>query len=237
MEELNQWKSLNKLNFADFSYERLEFLGDAILDFFVNEYLFYETEVDTPGDLTLMKQSVVNNMSLSLIALHYDFDELILTGNIGFYGNGEDSLYNIKANWQDYYENIDKYYEVKNESLKILGDLFEAFVGALFIDTGFNFDATKIIVKNMIYEKFIKVFSSEEYVNKLPEKKLKDVLERRGIRGARIEKKEGIITEKGETEYLYTLYDNENNSIQSIYAKNMKNAENKFSSIFSESTK
>lgn len=223
---------------ANFSYERLEFLGDAILDFFVNEYLFYETEVDSPGDLTLMKQSVVNNMSLSLIALYYDFDEMVLTGKKSFYAfDREESLQKIKEKWQHYYENIDEYYELKNKSLKILGDLFEAFVGALFIDTGFNFNITKSIIKNMIYEKFIKVFSSEEYVNKLPEKKLKDILEKRGIKGARIEKKDGYITENGETLYLFVLYDNENKEIHSIYAKNMKNAENKFHSIFIESLK
>lgn len=234
-EENPKLELLNNINTANFSYERLEFLGDAILDFFVNEYLFYETEVDSPGDLTLMKQSVVNNMSLSLMALHYDFDELILYGIESFYDSEEGkSLLNIKKNWQEYYENIDKYYELKNESLKVLGDLFEAFVGALFIDTNFDFNITRSIIRNMIYEKFIKVFASEEYVNKLPEKKLKDILERKGIKGATIKKKESKfeLQDNGETLFLFVLYDHENKELHSVYAKNMKNAENKFARIF-----
>jgi len=232
-QNFEKYEELNKISPAGFSYERLEFLGDAILDFFVNEYLFYETEVDSPGDLTLMKQSVVNNMSLSLIALHYDFDELILIGNDSFYHDEEGgSLEKIKENWSYYYENIDKYYELKNESLKILGDLFEAFVGALFVDTEFNFAKTKQIVRSMIYEKFLKVFASETYVNKLPEKKLKDILEKRGIKGARIDKQENK-TLNGQ-KYLYILYNNENQEIYSVYANNMKSAENTLASIFIE---
>ena len=174
-------------------------------------------------------------MSLSLIALNYDFDEMILIGHDAFYHDEEmGSLTKIKEKWEYYYENIDEYYELKNESLKILGDLFEAFVGALFVDTEFSFAKTKQIVRSMIYEKFLKVFASEAYVNKLPEKKLKDILERRGIKGARIDKQENKML-NGQN--LYILYNNENQEIYSVYANNMKSAENTLANIFIEKSK
>ena len=71
-------------------------------------------------------------------------------------------------------------------------------------------------------------------MNKLPEKKLKDILERRGIKGARIDKQENKML-NGQN--LYILYNNENQEIYSVYANNMKSAENTLANIFIEKSK
>ena len=60
-------KKCNDINPYELSYERLEFLGDAVLDFIVNEQLFFENPDLDAGKLTQMKSAIVNNKSLSLI--------------------------------------------------------------------------------------------------------------------------------------------------------------------------
>ena len=50
-------------------YERLEFLGDAILDLLVVEYLYKNYDTPDEGTLTLLKQAGVSNKSLGLIAI------------------------------------------------------------------------------------------------------------------------------------------------------------------------
>lgn len=69
---------LNQIKNQYFSYERLEFLGDAMLDMIVAEYLFEQNPHFTAGDLTVHKHSLVNNTFLSLLSLKYDFNKFLL---------------------------------------------------------------------------------------------------------------------------------------------------------------
>ena len=168
-----------------------------------------------------MKQSVVNNMALSLVALHFDFDELVLTNDPYFLNK----IAEIKEKWDFYYENMDKYYELDSAYIKILGDLFEAFVGALFIDTNFNFYIARKILNQMLYDKFLTVFSSTEYLEKLPEMKMRNMLKEKGIVNPRLVKRERKDL-NGESEYVL-LGDEDNTELCSVFAMNQKQAFNK----------
>lgn len=66
----------------EMSYERLEFLGDAVLDAVTVEWLVKRYPNDTPGDLSLKKQCIVCNKALSLVTLHYEFDKFILHSSL-----------------------------------------------------------------------------------------------------------------------------------------------------------
>jgi ribonuclease-3 len=48
-------RDINALNVHEFHYERLEFLGDSVLDMVVVEYLYKNYSSRQPGDLSLMK--------------------------------------------------------------------------------------------------------------------------------------------------------------------------------------
>ena len=92
--------------------ERLEFLGDAVLELIVTDYLF-GTYPDFPeGKLTAIRSSLVNYRTLGSIATELGFNDLI---NLS---KGERSDTNERSR------------------LPILADCFEAVLGAMFIDGG-----------------------------------------------------------------------------------------------------
>ena len=92
------------------SYERLEFLGDKVLDFIVSEYLYLNRHL-FEGEMTKLRASHVCEDALSEYSLNSHFDECLRLGK------GE---------------------EITGGRSKkaILADCFEAFIGALYIDQG-----------------------------------------------------------------------------------------------------
>ena len=58
--------------------ERLEFLGDAVLELVVSEYLFEEFPNESEGYLTSLRASLVNADTLSEAARELDFNDFIL---------------------------------------------------------------------------------------------------------------------------------------------------------------
>lgn len=92
-------------------YERLEFLGDSVLGCVVSE-LSYKSRSDLDqGNLTKLKSSLVNTHSLADFAREYHFEDYVRVGN-------------------SFSRNV-------KECDNILEDVFEAFVGAMFLDKGF----------------------------------------------------------------------------------------------------
>ncbi len=92
--------------------ERLEFLGDAVLELVVTEYL-YKTYENPEGELTNWRSSLVNAKMLSDVAQELSFEEYL------YLSRGEARDANSKARYS------------------ILANTYEAFVGALYLDQGF----------------------------------------------------------------------------------------------------
>lgn len=91
--------------------ERLEFLGDAVLDLIIGEFLYKKFPHSPEGELSKMRASMVNEKSFAKIARHL---------NIGEY------LY-ISAS-----ENQNK----GREKDSILSNAFEAIMGAIYLESG-----------------------------------------------------------------------------------------------------
>ena len=92
--------------------ERLEFLGDAVLDVIVSEYLFRQFPQMPEGELTKARANIVCEQTLAQQAMQLGLgDHLML-------GRGEQS-------------------SGGRERISILADAFEAVIGAVFIDAGF----------------------------------------------------------------------------------------------------
>lgn len=94
-------------------YERLEFLGDAALELMITEALFRRHAELPEGDLTRMRAALVNESALATLARALGLPEALRLGR------GED----VSGG--------------RNKD-SILSDAFEAVVGALFLDAGYD---------------------------------------------------------------------------------------------------
>lgn len=105
--------------------ERLEFLGDAVLEIIVTEYLFLNFKDVPEGDLTNWRASLVNSKMLYEVA-----QELKI----------EDYLYLSKGEAKD-----------KNKKSRqfILANAIEAIIGAIYLDQGLSV-SKKFVFKNII---------------------------------------------------------------------------------------
>jgi ribonuclease-3 len=108
------------------SNERLEYLGDAILGAVVAEYLFKKFPYKDEGFLTEIRSRIVNRESLNKLAIKIGLSELI--------------EYDAKRR-----------NALSHKSL--YGDAMEAFIGALFLDRGFEF-SRKFIIRKLIMHHF-----------------------------------------------------------------------------------
>lgn len=59
------------------SYQRLEFLGDALLDFLVTQHLYFRHVNLSPGDLTDIRQALVNNNIFATLAVEHDYHKYL----------------------------------------------------------------------------------------------------------------------------------------------------------------
>lgn len=93
--------------------ERLEFLGDAVLELIVTEHLFEQYPDYNEGEMTSLRAAVVNADTLSGVASKLGMNDYLLLSRGEAKDNGRARQY-------------------------ILANTFEALVGAIFIDRGYN---------------------------------------------------------------------------------------------------
>ncbi|NLL73994.1 MAG: ribonuclease III [Clostridiales bacterium] len=104
--------------------ERLEFLGDAVLELITSEYVFQRHSDNDEGDLTKLRASIVCEQTLSSCAKDLKIGDFLLLGK------GEDSSGG------------------RNRE-SILSDALEAIIGAIYLDGGFT-NAKEFIIKNIL---------------------------------------------------------------------------------------
>src|SRR3989344_7463515 len=102
---------LNENKEYQISNERLEFLGDSVLSFVVSQYIYSSYPNFNEGVLTNLRATLVNTKTLAEVAKDLDF------GNMLKLSKGEEE-------------------SKGRENVSLLADCFEAFVGALFLDSG-----------------------------------------------------------------------------------------------------
>lgn len=182
------------------SYERLEFLGDAVLDSIVVEWLVKEFPNNNPGELSLKKQCIVCNKALALVSVKYKYYQFIEHGQEDNQQKFEEIIRNIEENYEKYHRDIGQLYN--NEPMvKILGDIFESLVGAIFLDSGFNYAETKRIVLHLLEKDFIRHFSSPAFLIKHPQDKLNTIFQKNNILSPKIVLNEDELPLNGEYEY------------------------------------
>lgn len=96
-----------------FDYQRLEFLGDAVLQLVITEYLFRHFRIEAEGQLTKLRSRLVSREALRRHAAVLDLGRYILMGR------GEES-------------------SGGRERTSTLADAFEALIGAIYLDGGLD---------------------------------------------------------------------------------------------------
>lgn len=120
------------------SNERLELLGDAVLDLVVTEYLYRSYANSTEGDLAKVKSMVVSEPVLAAISRKLEVGKFLLLSR------GEELTGG-------------------RERSSILGDAFEAILGAIYIDS--NFEQAKEFALRHIKDSIDHVDTNEEILD------------------------------------------------------------------------
>jgi len=117
--------------------ERLEFLGDAVLELVVTEYL-YKTYADPEGILTNWRSSLVRTESISAAASNFGFEPLLRLSR----GEKRGS---------------------ERARAQILANSFEAVIGALYIDQGY--EASKVFITESVISTFEQILNSGSWMD------------------------------------------------------------------------
>lgn len=120
--------------------ERLEFLGDAVLELVITEYLYKQYPDKAEGELTNWRAALVNAKMLALLAEEIGFNEFLMLSR------GEAK-------------------ELGKARQYILANTFEAFVGSLYLDLGYE--------------------ESDKFINKYLLKKLPDIIQHKLYKDAK----------------------------------------------------
>lgn len=116
---LNEHRNIKKKH-----NERLEFLGDAVLELAVTEYLFDKYPQEPEGVLTALRAALVNTQTISDAARTLEFNKYLLLSR----GEAKDT-----GRARQY----------------ILANTFESFIGALYLDQGY--DAARTFIEAHIF--------------------------------------------------------------------------------------
>lgn len=118
--------------------ERLEYLGDAVLELVVSDFL-YRHYPNPEGDLTNWRASLVNAKSLSEVATGLGLDEWLMLSRGEAKDKGSKARQNIHAN------------------------AIEAIIGALYLDSGI--EPAKAFIDRFILSKLDHILSNELYID------------------------------------------------------------------------
>ena len=112
---------------SDFNYQRLEFLGDAILDHVISNYLFNKFPNDNEGKLTQKRASLVNSKHLGKLGINLNL---------------------IK------YARFDSCIDIRDKKVitNISSDIYEAIIGAISLDSNY-INAKKVIENTLLNDK------------------------------------------------------------------------------------
>ncbi|CAK8683082.1 unnamed protein product [Clavelina lepadiformis] len=163
-------------------YQRLEFLGDAVLDFLITRHLFNDSRQHAPGALTDLRSALVNNTIFASLAVRYDYHKYFksispdlqkIVEEFVFYQQKQEEAQGMDAQLMRHYGESPMtlegsehpYMDIEEEEAetedvevpKALGDIFESVAGAIFMDSGMDLNAVWEVYSAMmlpLIEKF-----------------------------------------------------------------------------------
>jgi ribonuclease-3 len=134
------------------NYERLEYLGDAVLDLVIAEYLFFAFPSSKEGDLSRIRSYLVREETLAEIANEIDLGKLVILGQCELKSGGQ---------YRD----------------TLLADALEAVIGALYVHRDIN--AAKQFILRLYKSRIHSLPAPDEL--KDPKSQLQELLQSRNI--------------------------------------------------------
>lgn len=128
--------------------ERLEFLGDAVMELATTDYLYKHFPDKTEGDLTSLRASLVNTQTISDVAFDLGFNEYLLLSK----GEAKDT-----GRARQY----------------ILANTFESVIGAIFLDQGY--EVAKYFIYKFLIERLEKIIENGSWID--AKSKLQEVVQ------------------------------------------------------------
>jgi ribonuclease-3 len=200
----------NCIPLQDVSYERLEFLGDAILNLIVANYLYMRFPEQNEGFLSKIRTRIVNGKMLGSLAEKIGFNKFAIISKQVEDANGRNNY-------------------------KIMEDIFEAFIGAMMTDLGSKsetegfsicntfiinlieskIDITELILNDDNYKDQLMRYYQKEFNGKFPKYEQKTIIMSTNDNG--------IVNRK----FHMFVRDTNNNIIGEGIAKSKKEAEQK----------
>ena len=192
--------ALTHRSYSKDNNERLEFLGDAVLDLILSDVLYREYSLMEEGNLSRMRASIVNERSLSLVANQLLINEYLILGQGEATSGG-------------------------SQRDSILANTLEAILGAIFLDGGYH-SVEAIIIK--IFKNNIDSIDpesdykdSKSQLQELLQQQQKDLPQYQLIE---------TTGDKHDQEFLIECVIDNGNIITTATAKNIKTAEQKAAS-------
>ncbi|KAF0329177.1 RNase3 domain protein [Colletotrichum asianum] len=168
-------------------YQRLEFLGDALLDMVCVDFLFNKFPNADPQWLTEHKMAMVSNQFLASLSVELGLHKHILVGTSAMLSQKEEYVSSLNLAMaeaeseaestesgmfsQDYWINV-------KHSPKYLSDVLEAYVGAVFVDSGYDYNEVRKFFDKHIRPFFTDMSLYDSFAKKHPVTRLSHLMEK-----------------------------------------------------------
>ncbi|XP_018402854.1 PREDICTED: endoribonuclease Dicer [Cyphomyrmex costatus] len=164
-------------------YQKLEFIGDAILDFLITCYIYENNENLSPGKLTDLRSALVNNITFACLSIRYGLHVALLSyapklheiiDRFVKFQEGRDYVVNDELLCVLIEEdecNLTEYIDVP----KVLGDIFESLIGAIYFDCGKNLVKVWEIIYSFMHKEI------DEFSRNIPKQPVRVIYENTDI--------------------------------------------------------
>ncbi|KAJ3195123.1 hypothetical protein HK101_001034 [Irineochytrium annulatum] len=183
------------------SYERLEFLGDAVLDFMIIRHFYVSYNDLSPEKLSELRVAAVNNESFCRVSLAIGLQEVLLHDDE-----------RLKADLESYLDYMGMPgsealhpFETQREGPKELADVFEALVGAVYVDAGNDVEIVWETFRPLLTDFFSK-HANPDVVQKSPIRQMHEFFQKVGFAATDVWYSAKEILSKRETIHQCTIH-------------------------------
>ncbi|KAJ3736470.1 hypothetical protein DFJ43DRAFT_1052289 [Lentinula guzmanii] len=194
---------ISKTGVQSTTYERLEFIGDAILDFMVIRHVFHRYQQMGPGALSLLKGVMVSNTTLAAVCVSSGLHHHLLFESDKLAHDIREYEYLLNRARTEEYTLAEKGHPIGQfwhniESPKVLSDLLESILGALYVS-----DQYTPVGAEAFFDKVFKPFYDRhitlQTLSHHPKKILFELIQSKGC--------ENYSLDKESNEYLVLVHD------------------------------